>query len=554
MAEPPLIVQAVTIKFFFPNVDREDSHMLQKTVSSLIPTRKHPQVRLTSRLFTVFVPICSQLPLRTACRQTPSNQRRPIVVCKSSQGKPPARLEEGGAPKRRARKPPGYWSDVNNVQRELEQFLQSAATTDDGQISQSGSVMPTAHDLRAAGRRDLDNAIVKMGGYRSVASLFGWSLNSKRRPPGYWKDFNVLKTELLAFIAQADSVMPTQRQLRAAKRTDLVEAIVQHGGFVTVSERMNLTRTSPKKPKHYWKDWSKVEAEVRTFVQQRNDAKKTTEIVPKQRSFDKMPSQREFRAAGRSDLAEAISDYHGGFRRAALKLGFVSIKKDDFYYKHFYNLATEVYAMVKTLGGDTALMPTTTVLRSEGRTDIAAAIVRHGGMSKVSQRLGLQYRLRTKEVFKEWDLFRRSLLSFMDKHGSPDAIPSSRTLLNYGRSDLYQALLHHGGVREVSDRMGLKRSYWQDFNNVGSELLDFITTHGTEGVMPTEEEFRNVGRLSLNLAVDKFGQSQVAQRLGLSEPYQSTRNAFDTLLNQSINFMDDDDSEDDDELLHGDWN
>lgn len=438
---------------------------------------------------------------------------------------------------------------MDNLQYELHLYLQDSG-------AQSPYTMPKARDLRAAGRSDIDNAIAKMGGYPAIAELLGWSVPFSRRPTGYWKDFSNLQSELLAFIQlnsphpqspTSSYLMPTQRELRAAKRSDLADAIERHGGFITVAEQLNLKRRAPKKAKHYWKDWSKVEVEVRAFVRQRNEAMQDGTDAQKRRIGHRMPSQREMRAAGRADLAEAISDYHGGFRTAARKLGFSSKKKDDFFYTHFHNVAAEVYTFVHGLGGNTDLMPTTTVLKAEGRTDIAAAIVKHGGMSEVSKRLGLQYRLRTKEIFKDWELFRRALLSFMNKHAEPDVIPSSRTLLNYGRVDLYQALLHHGGVREVSDRMGLKRNYWQDFRNVGSEVLQFISMHGTEGVLPTEQEFRDVGRMALNLAVGKFGHNQVAQRLGLLQPCQSTQKAFDSLLNSSMHFGDDDDDVDSDD-------
>lgn len=491
----------------------------------------HPQISL-------FVSPCPLLPDPTFVSFF-QERRPPWVLCSFPITPSLKCSDETRTP--RPRKPAGYWSNLDNLRRELEQYTHDSAAP-------LPYVMPKASDLRAAGRRDLDNAIAKTGGYRAVAQLLGWAAKSTRRPPGYWTEFCNLESELMDYIAQHQmldakaplsnishscNIMPTQRELRAERRSDLAEAIMRHGGFVTVSERLNLQRRTPKKAKHYWKDWQKVESEVRAFVRERNKNLQNSPGDERRKNRDKMPSQQEMRVAGRADLAEAISDHHGGFRVAAKKLGFVSKKKDDFFYKHFYNLAAEVYAFAKLQGGNTVLMPTTTVLKAEGRTDIAAAIVMHGGMAKVSQRLGLQYRLRTKDALKDWGLFRRALLSFMKKHCDSDVIPSSRTLINYGRADLYQALLHHGGVREVSDRIGLKRSHWQDFHNVGPEVLQFVRTHGTEGVMPTEQEFLNVGRKALNVAVGKFSHSQVAKRLGLSEPYQSPQKALDTFLNYS---------------------
>ena len=401
--------------------------------------------------------------------------------------------------------------------------------------------MPSSRYLRENGRRDLDNAITNMGGYRKVAGLLGWSNSSARRPNGYWKDFATLKKELLLFTKENSSeitpgLMPTQKQLRDLGRSDIVKAIEIHGGTTAVAEELGLSQRVVRKRKHYWKDWSKVEDALCTFVAERAAKdhldSKTVGRSTKSRP-SRMPSQRELRKAGRTDLAEAISDFHGGFREVAKKLGFVSKKKDDFFYNSFYNVAHEVYALSINVGQE-SVMPSTSVLKLEGRTDLAAAIVKFKGMSAVSQRLGLQYRVRTREAFKDWSFFRRSLLAFMKTHSNQTEIPSSRMLNNFGRADLYQAILHHGGSREVADRMGLKRNHWQDFHHVGLEVLRFIETHGTAGVMPSESEFLLVGRNSLNVAVSKFGHSQVAKRLGLSERMHSAQSTLDMLLASSI--------------------
>lgn len=435
-----------------------------------------------------------------------------------------------------SRKPRGYWSNIENIKQQLQTFQQLTP-------SQPSHVMPTARQLRQAGRRDLDNAILKMGGYPRVAQLLGWTRVSKRREAGYWSDFANLQKELKMFLHEhrhhvPHTSMPTQKLMRALRRSDIADAIGQHGGSAEVAKQLGLSQSTSKRRKYYWKDWARVEAEVRAFVQQRNsDAVYTADRMKRTTASSagvrRMPSQRELRVAGRADLAEAIYDYHGGFREVAKKLGYVSNKKDDFFYDHFYNLAKEVYNFVNEAGQE-SVMPCTSVLKAARRTDLSAAIIKFGGMAKVSQRLGLQYRVRTRDAFKDWGVFSRSLRAFMKTHGSLNEVPSSRITLNYGRSDLHQAILHHGGARAVADRMGVKRNYWQDFSNVGLELLRFIDTHGTEGVMPTESDFLEVGRSSLNLAVAKFGHSQVAQRLGLSTTSQPLQNAFNALLNQPL--------------------
>ena len=442
------------------------------------------------------------------------------------------------------RKPAGYWKDVKNLRKEIEYLPHNIS-------SDANLIMPTSKQLRNLGRRDLDNAITQMGGYYEVSKLLGIQQGSSKRPSGYWNEFETLEIEIKALLITlsedelARGAMPTLKQLRQLKRADIVEAIQIHGGVAIVAKKLGLTARQLNKSKHYWKDWSKVEQEIRQFVETR-DVKGQENISGHIRLTNRMPSRHELRAAGRGGLAEAISNYHGGFRQVAKRLGFVSMKKDAFFYDKFYNLAREVYNFTNEINQE-EIMPLTATLRSYGRTDLSAAIVKYGGMSIVSQRLGLQYRVRTKEAFKDWSYFRRNLMTFIKHHGKTDEIPSSRLLNNYGRADLYQAILHHGGSRVVADEMGFKRSYWQEFYQVGIQVLDFIDTHGVEGIMPSENEFLQIGRKSLYVAVSKFGNTHVANRLGLSELSTSTQTALDTLLNRSITLYNEDDEEEEED-------
>lgn len=445
------------------------------------------------------------------------------------------------ASKRQPRKPKGFWDDIENIRKELFVFQQTSADVPEG-------MMPTARQLRAAGRRDLDNAISKHGGYHKLSEALGMKRASGMQAPGYWNDFANLEREIRGFLKThyetiPEGYMPTQKQFRDLKRSDIVEGLENHGGMAQVASKLGLVGRRSNKSANYWKEWAKVDAEIRSFMENRNatssnETPSNDDLSEKRRAelqkLPRMPSQRELRAAGRGDLAEAISKFHGGFREAAKRLGFTPRKKKDFFYDSFSNLARELYSFASEVGEE-SVMPSTALIQARGRTDLAAAIRKYNGMSKVSQRLGLQYRVRTREAFKDWDIFRRSLVAFIERHGTAGEIPSCRSLTNFGRSDLYQGILHHGGPRAVSDRMELKRNFYQDFHNVGKELLDFIKTHGTEGVMPTENDFLEIGRSSLNLGVSKFGHSHVAQRLGLSEPLQSTQIALDTLLQRSLN-------------------
>jgi hypothetical protein len=59
--------------------------------------------------------------------------------------------------------------------------------------------------------------------------------------------------------------------------------------------------------------------------------------------------------------------------------------------------------------------------------------------------------------------------------------------------------------------------YWEDFSNLKRELLTFIETQGTPGVMPTGQELQKAGRGDLLNAIPNHGGWQsVAECLGLT--------------------------------------
>lgn len=364
--------------------------------------------------------------------------------------------------------------------------------------------MPSKSQLRDNGRRDIDNAISKAGGYHQVAARLVLVRQTRRKPAKYWDDFDNLKLELLEFLGSNTS-MPTLMDLRRAKRADLIDAIERNGGIRTVAEELNLNLVGRSKPPGYWDVWDTVEKELRVFMDQNTDGNDAGLVFP---------SQAELRAAGRADLLEAARK-HGGLKACAQKLGISSPKKKaDLTLWAFPNMAKEIYVLTPLTNGR---MPTIRVLRKLHRSDLINAIRRFGGMADVARRLNLPYRVTTRENFKDWIVFRNQLLSFTSAFGKYGIMPSARTLENFGRDDLRSAILHHGGDSKVADKLGLKREYLQDFHEVAIQLLEFIERHGTEGVMPTEGDLLEMGRSALNVAIAKFGFSQTAKRLGLKE-------------------------------------
>ncbi len=132
------------------------------------------------------------------------------------------------------RKRPNHWKDFANVKHELLAFIEEHGTP---------RVMPTREELQQFGRGDLINAIAQYGGYLVVAQRLELELAYQRKQPDYWKDFNNLERELLAFIEKhgTPGVMPKNEELTKAGNSSLAMAIQKHGGFSVVARRLGLS-------------------------------------------------------------------------------------------------------------------------------------------------------------------------------------------------------------------------------------------------------------------------------------------------------------------------
>ena len=219
------------------------------------------------------------------------------------------------------RKLRGYWQDFSNLEREIRAFNNERGVL---------GFMPTNEEFREAERGDIAYAILKQhGGFLAVAERLGLRLPSPRKPSGYWDDFSNLERELLAFIHDSGSpgFMPTQDELKRAGQSTLATAISRHGGFSAVAERLKLKSLYTAKPPGYWDDFSNLERELLTFIQEYGSA-------------GVIPTDGELRTSGRSDLANAIRK-HGGSQSVAERLGWTYAKKRHGYWDDFSNLEDE---------------------------------------------------------------------------------------------------------------------------------------------------------------------------------------------------------------------
>lgn len=93
------------------------------------------------------------------------------------------------------------------------------------------------------------------------------SSNQRSRVPGLQRDIEVLKSELLKFVAEhgQEGFMPMRKQLRLHGRVDIEKAITRMGGFRKIATMMNLALAYKyRKPKGYWDNLENLQEEVHT--------------------------------------------------------------------------------------------------------------------------------------------------------------------------------------------------------------------------------------------------------------------------------------------------
>ena len=95
----------------------------------------------------------------------------------------------------------------------------------------------------------------------------------------------------------------------------------------------------------------------------------------------------------------------------------------------------------------------------------------------------------------EWVQTKQALYNFIQVHGTPGVMPTSTQLRRVGRRDLDQTINKLGGYAVVAAQFELTirytrkpGNYWNDFTRVKIELLAFIKSHGTPGIMPINAE------------------------------------------------------------------
>lgn len=220
------------------------------------------------------------------------------------------------------RKPPGYWQDIANIEKEIRAWC---STHGDGQT------MPGYANLMRTGDAELHGAIREQGGYEAISARLGLVYVPSRRPKGYWQDFANVEREIRAFITARgpDNVMPTRSDLDAAGEWTTATAIDAHGGFPEVARRLGLELLRSRTSRDDWDDptrlaWEQPAVAARRESSARDDfvwlEAEMRAFMAAHPSNGRLPTILDLIAMGCDDLADAVLA-HGGYRVVAERLG-----------------------------------------------------------------------------------------------------------------------------------------------------------------------------------------------------------------------------------------
>lgn len=417
--------------------------------------------------------------------------------------------ERCGLDPARLRVPPGYWSDPATLRGELMAFI--AEHGEEG-------VMPSREAMERAGRADLSAAVAVYGGILAVAERLGLEWRARQHRPGFWQQPGILEREVRAFVRQHGrrGQMPTERELMAAGRSDLMNVVRLRGGIHVVAKRLGLAtrRARTARPKGYWHAFANLRREMLAYLDEQD-------------LQGRLPSARRLTADGRDDLTRAIA-IHGGFSAVAarMKLSRALSQRPRVRWQDLKTVARELRAFIRK-HGRSGIMPTGPELVAAGHSGLLGGIKEHGGCRTVALRLGLQPRSGDWHTHDYWTDFanvERELRGYLKRHASGDVMPTSRELKAAKENGLIWAIFRHGGYRAVAKRLGLRRKgertrpagYWSDLANLERELRAYMEAHNLEDILPSARALAAEGQHGLISGIVKHGGwIAVARKLGL---------------------------------------
>jgi len=318
------------------------------------------------------------------------------------------------------RKPKGFWKDPKNLHAEVRRILRKYDR------------IPSTRELQELGHGGLASAIEKYSSITEVRQAHGFA-EENRRVLDKYENWDFFATEFKQVIADVGT-FPTSNQLQALGKSHLETATYKfHRSLRHVRERLGFQPTS--RPKKYWNEYSNVIKETKLLVEQygdlpssgtlqkigygsfvqavcnfhggfhklRNDLGLKNHAMPSgtwsrpviKKQFSailcehgRVPTTKELKEKGRSQLLAAIEKYFGGLRNIAIECGVHErdLPTQDGYWQIWENLESELKKIIEQLEG----FPTDQDFLILGAGSVRNALRYFGGLRAVRKRMGFE--------------------------------------------------------------------------------------------------------------------------------------------------------------------
>jgi hypothetical protein len=345
-------------------------------------------------------------------------------------------------------------------------------------------------------------------------------MSIKRKPHGYWENFDNLQAELLVFLQENGlSAFPTRDVFVKCHRADLSNAIGHHGGSYPVAQKMGLILAHNKKPQKYWNDFENLKRELLEALEENG--------------WEAIPIQSKLVAAGRADICIAMTK-HGGIYKVSERVG-VRLETDE-KPNGYWTLEVTIRELEEFLKVHPfENFPTKRELVSYNRFDLINAIKHNGGVHKIAQMVNRKPTGKPANYWSEENLI-NGITAFMEENGM-DTVPLIPDLKDARRHDIVSAIRKFGGIYNVAELMGKKvtskskhTGYWT-IENLRLEIENLLTKYHLQKI-PTYAELAEMDRWDLTGAITKFGGIyKVGDMLGLEVRATGKPNGYWTLEN-----------------------
>jgi hypothetical protein len=338
----------------------------------------------------------------------------------------------------------GIWRDQEYALGQAREIMRS----------ESWNRLPSGTILTKEGYSGLINAIQSYhGGMRAFRIKLGDQ--SKRREDGVWRDQEyVVEEARKALKKKGWDRLPSAGVLHQSGYSGLANAIPRYHGGMRAFRKLLGDESIQREPGYYEK-WKNVEEELREAIEENGG---------------EFPTQKQFQAQRRSSLVAGITSHHGGLSGAQKRLGFEAKRKSRGYWDDLENVEREIREIIEKTGE----FPTQKALKDSRRTDLSAAISKHGGFDEVRKHFGYEPLQKPDGYWKEWGNMSSELVSIV---GGLGYFPSGGELNRLGHGSLVVSIgKYHGGIFAVRERLEGEGK----IKTSGQELEDIVGGYGNE--------------------------------------------------------------------------